>query len=175
LGILIPPSVGLVLFGIITGESIGALLIAGIIPGIISAVGIASFISISVIMRPSLVQISNVEEMEFAAHDNAKRTTLKDHHQTDDATDVKKINTNASKIQSVGSFVQLALLFGIVVGGIYGGFLTATESGAVASFAAAVLLGFKFRKSIRAFMTNMLHAIRESLGLIAMKIGRAHV
>jgi len=38
LAIMIPPSVGLVLYGIVTENSIGKLLIAGIIPGILSAV-----------------------------------------------------------------------------------------------------------------------------------------
>ena len=37
LGVLIPPSIVLVIFGIITDESIGALLLAGVIPGIVSA------------------------------------------------------------------------------------------------------------------------------------------
>ncbi|MCF8095450.1 MAG: TRAP transporter large permease [Desulfobacteraceae bacterium] len=35
LGILIPPSLGLILYGILTGESIGVLFIAGILPGIL--------------------------------------------------------------------------------------------------------------------------------------------
>lgn len=38
LGILIPPSIAMILYGSITGESVGKLLIAGIIPGIISII-----------------------------------------------------------------------------------------------------------------------------------------
>ncbi|MPZ60617.1 MAG: TRAP transporter large permease subunit [Propionibacteriales bacterium] len=38
LGVLIPPSVILVIYGVLTGESIGALLIAGILPGLLSVV-----------------------------------------------------------------------------------------------------------------------------------------
>src|SRR5680860_1887164 len=44
LAVLIPPSIILVLYGVITGESIGALLIAGIVPGVLSALMLAGSI-----------------------------------------------------------------------------------------------------------------------------------
>ena len=49
LGILIPPSTGFIIFGIVAGESIGALFAAGIIPGIILAV--CYIISIAVVVH----------------------------------------------------------------------------------------------------------------------------
>ena len=54
LGILIPPSVGFVLYGIITGESIGALLISGILPGILLASLFITSIYTRVKLNPSL-------------------------------------------------------------------------------------------------------------------------
>lgn len=49
LGILIPPSTGFIIFGIVAGESIGALFAAGIIPGIILA--LCYIISIAVVVK----------------------------------------------------------------------------------------------------------------------------
>jgi C4-dicarboxylate transporter, DctM subunit len=54
LGILIPPSVLLVLYGIIAEASIGRLLIAGIIPGILSAILYGVMITIRCTLNPSL-------------------------------------------------------------------------------------------------------------------------
>lgn len=54
LGILIPPSSILVVYGILTEQSIGALLLAGIIPGIISAVIYAGLIIVLVTLRPGI-------------------------------------------------------------------------------------------------------------------------
>jgi len=52
LGILIPPSVILVIYGIMTSTDIGALFIAGIIPGLLSIVGYIIAISIITHMKP---------------------------------------------------------------------------------------------------------------------------
>jgi tripartite ATP-independent transporter DctM subunit len=54
LAIMIPPSIILVLYGILTEESIGKLLIAGIIPGLLTAFGYAAVIFIRVYFNPSL-------------------------------------------------------------------------------------------------------------------------
>lgn len=52
LGILIPPSTGFIIFGIVAGESIGALFAAGIIPGIILALCYIFSIAIVVKVKP---------------------------------------------------------------------------------------------------------------------------
>src|SRR5699024_8198443 len=52
LGVLIPPSIVLVLYGILTGESIGMLLLAGIIPGILSAVLYSIALGIRAVRQP---------------------------------------------------------------------------------------------------------------------------
>jgi tripartite ATP-independent transporter DctM subunit len=54
LGILIPPSTGFIIYGIISGESIGALFAAGIIPGIILAVCYILSIVVMVRIKPNL-------------------------------------------------------------------------------------------------------------------------
>lgn len=54
LGILIPPSVILVLYGIMTSTDIGALFIAGIIPGILGIVGYNIAIAITTRLKPEI-------------------------------------------------------------------------------------------------------------------------
>jgi tripartite ATP-independent transporter DctM subunit len=54
LAVLIPPSIPLVLFGIITDQSIGVLLIAGVIPGILTAIAYSLVIYGQVKLRPNL-------------------------------------------------------------------------------------------------------------------------
>ena len=54
LGILIPPSIGFVVYGIITEQSIGKMFMAGIIPGIILTVGFALAVYIQCLLNPKL-------------------------------------------------------------------------------------------------------------------------
>ena len=60
LGILIPPSIGLVLYGLIVGESIGRLFLAGFVPGVILAVTFMLMIAMASKIWPG---ISPKEEM----------------------------------------------------------------------------------------------------------------
>ena len=54
LGILIPPSIGLVLYGLIVGESIGRLFLAGFIPGVILAVTFMIMIGVATKLWPGI-------------------------------------------------------------------------------------------------------------------------
>jgi len=54
LGILIPPSIGFVVYGIITEQSIGKMFMAGIIPGIILTIGFALAAYVQCLINPSL-------------------------------------------------------------------------------------------------------------------------
>ncbi|MBC6407815.1 MAG: TRAP transporter large permease subunit [Rhodobacteraceae bacterium] len=54
LGILIPPSIGFVIYGIITEQSIGKMFMAGIIPGIILTTGFCLAVYVQCILYPKL-------------------------------------------------------------------------------------------------------------------------
>ena len=54
LGILIPPSIAMIIYGSMTGQSIGRLFIAGIIPGIMLALLFMGYIAVRVMTKPQL-------------------------------------------------------------------------------------------------------------------------
>ncbi|QSQ08292.1 C4-dicarboxylate TRAP transporter large permease protein DctM [Koleobacter methoxysyntrophicus] len=75
IGVIIPPSIPFVIYGVVTGASVGALFLAGIVPGIIIGVGlmIASYIISKKsgytgdIVKPSLSRVvSSFKEAVFA-------------------------------------------------------------------------------------------------------------
>ena len=98
LGVLIPPSVPLVLYGILTGETIGFLLFAGLVPGLLSAVLYG--VSIIVRTRRNPEQFGRAEDVIVAAERPTFRT-------------------------GSGGALRILILFVVVIGGLYSGFFTA--------------------------------------------------
>ncbi|AJY45661.1 TRAP transporter large permease [Martelella endophytica] len=108
LGILIPPSVILVFYGIMTQQNIGKLFMAGILPGIIGILGYAIAVMISV--KFLKVDLPTEEKLP-----------LKD------------------RILALKGTAGAILLFVFVMGGIYLGIFTPTESAGMGAFGAFVL------------------------------------
>ena len=104
LGFLIPPSIGFVVYGILTEQSIGKLLISGFLPGFLLALAYIFIIIIWVMIKPQ------------AAPSNPARVPFRE------------------KIISLKSVWELIVVFFLVMGGIYLGFFTPTEAGAVGAF-----------------------------------------
>ena len=115
LGSLIPPSVLFIIYGIFTETSISALFLAGILPGIISLLGFLLVIYLWVRHDPSAAP--------------AFTGTI----------------TGRDRLRAAVDAWPAVALFTIIVGGIYGGFFTATEAAAIC-VSAAVLIGFAQRK-----------------------------
>jgi tripartite ATP-independent transporter DctM subunit len=110
---LIPPSLLFILYGIITETSIGALFLAGIVPGLILASVYSLYIFTRAILSPKSVAA-------FEAADG-------DHGSLGLAAGANKL-------------FPTALLVAIVIGGIYGGYFTPTEAGAVGALAALMIV-----------------------------------
>lgn len=108
--LMIPPSLGFVLYGIMTGESIGKLLIAGIIPGIIQVGSFLLAIYLLVRWKPQHAPIQ-VDE----------RYTWKE------------------KFASLNKLLSTFILFMGVMGGIYLGWFTANEASAVGAAGAVIV------------------------------------
>jgi C4-dicarboxylate transporter DctM subunit len=122
IGILIPPSVIMVVYGMITQTSIGDLFMAGFIPGILQALMFIGLIAYICWRNPSLATVGEKSSM-------------------------------MEKIQSLKGTWIVALLFILVIGGIYFGVFSPTEGagiGAAGAFIFALArrrLGWKQLKS----------------------------
>jgi len=120
LGILIPPSITMIIYGMVTDTSVGALFIAGIVPGILLAGLFMVYIAIRVITKPQL------------------------------APKEKGPISIGSLCRGFLELWPLLVLSFIILGGIFGGFATPTEAAAVGVFASIVmsiiLRTFSFRK-----------------------------
>jgi tripartite ATP-independent transporter DctM subunit len=112
LGMLIPPSLLLILYGILTEKSVGDLFIAGIIPGIVLSLAYIAGILLMGRYWPDFVG-------------GSVRT----------AEDTALMGLG----EMAGNLVPVVLLVVLVLGGIYGGLFTPTEAGAVGAAGSFVL------------------------------------
>ncbi len=128
LGSLIPPSVLFIIYGIFTETSISSLFLAGILPGLLSLAGFLLVIWIWVRRAPG------------------------------DAPRYEGRVDAAERRRAALAAWPAALLFAIIVGGIYGGFFTATEAAAI-SAALVTLIGFAQR---RLTLAGFWAALRET-------------
>jgi len=114
LGILIPPSIDMIIYCVIVRASVGRMFAAGLIPGIMLALIFSLYIGIRSTLDSSISEPrEKVSKSYFAGIPAA-----------------------------LGELWPLFLIMGIVFGGIYGGIFTPTEAAAVASVAALVIAGF---------------------------------
>jgi tripartite ATP-independent transporter DctM subunit len=112
LGMLIPPSLLLIVYGLVAEVSINRLFIAAIVPGLILTLAFAAGVVTVATLRPRFAVTAAI----------------------DTGSDVT-IDGRTALVQ----MVPVALLIVAVLGGIYGGVFTPTEAGAVGSLAAATL------------------------------------
>ncbi len=108
LGILIPPSVNLLVYGSLASVSVGQLFVAGIIPGILLTLSFMVFIAVQDILSPG----GGFQESDVPLQ---------------------------AKLESLKHLVPAGTVFLIVMGSIYFGIATPTES---AALAVMVALGF---------------------------------
>ena len=120
LGMLIPPSLLLILYGLLTEQSVGDLFIAGVIPGILLALIFGFGIWAVAHLRPGMLG-EGIEDTEI---------------------------TPLTRREVAQKGLPIALLIGLVLGGIYGGFFTPIEAGAVGCLG-AILIGVA-RRSLTA-------------------------
>lgn len=122
LGMLIPPSLLLIVYGLVAEVSISQLFLAAIIPGLILSSAFALGVVLAVTFRlPFAVTSKNLPHHEHTI--GAKSALLKT--------------------------IPVAALVTIVLGGIYGGIFTPTEAGAVGTLAAMVIALVMRRTTIR--------------------------
>ena len=136
LGMLIPPSVLMIVWGILTEQSIGQIFAAGIFPGLLLAFLFIAYIFGFALLRPAAVGIkSGIEE-----------TTGKS------GSDDEEVSTP----QFLVSLVGIILVIVAVLGGIWFGIFTPTEAagaGALIGLALGIIKGMRFRDIINSILS----------------------
>lgn len=139
---MIPPSLTMVIYAIITEQSIGRLFIAGVVPGVLTAVVYAVGTMMLVRIRPTL------------------------------APEVGKVVPLAEKLRSLNSVWSVLLLVGLVLGGIYAGWFPPSAAGAVGAFGAFAICLLRFRARLRGwFLPALADATAISCVIFTILIG----
>ena len=148
LGMLIPPSLLLIIFGIIAEQSIGDLFMAGIVPGIVLAG--AYCILIWIMARRFPDKVGSPEALK---------------------TDRPRL---MPPLEAAQKSLPIVLLIILVLGGIYGGLFTATEAGGVGAFGALILTFLKGKLS-RAALWEALRDTGHVTASICFLLLSAHI
>jgi tripartite ATP-independent transporter DctM subunit len=150
LGAMIPPSLFLVLYAILANVSIAQMLAAGLIPGLLSALTYAVYI---LIRTRKYAQDSDVQPdlgAELVRAVGAQRARQK------------------VRLPYRGLF-RLGIIFLIIMGGIYSGLFTPTESAAIGAVAALLILVLEFRKQgFRTISFHFVEALKETAKTTSM-------
>lgn len=132
LGVMIPPSVIFILYGIATGESINRLFAAGILPGIL-LMGLFMLVTyLKIIINPALAPAG------------------------------PKVLWKDKIIAVLGGGVEVIIIFIAVMGGLFAGYFTPTEAGGVGAFATLVVALVKRQLSWRGFVNSLGDSVRIS-------------
>ena len=139
LGILIPPSINMIVYGVLTDSSIPKLYLAGIIPGLVLASLFSLTVLIACLLRPSL---------------GGRRTSV----------------TWAARIRALPDLIPPFLIFLAVIGSIYAGLATATESAALGVIAALGVAAWHRRLSLRMLLQAFEGTMRTNAMIMAILI-----
>lgn len=137
LGILIPPSINMIVYGVLTETSIPQLYLAGFLPGFILAGLFMLTVIVGCMVRPKWGG--------------------------------RKVETNwAARIQSLPDLIPPVIIFFIVIGTIYAGIATPTESAALGVIAAFILVVWRRRLSWTMLKATVEGTMRSTAMIMAI-------
>jgi len=140
LGILIPPSVIFIVYGILTEQSIGKLFMAGLIPGLLLTGLFVITIVIWTTLRPELGPRG--PKVGFA-----------------------------EKMRSLLGLIETLILFVLIMGGLFWGFFTPTEAGAIGAFGTLILAVVRRNLTWKGFITSLFETTRTSCMILVIVAG----
>lgn len=156
LGVLIPPSVIIVVFALMSGESIGEMLVAGIVPGVISALAYMTYLVV-----------------RFARSNRATTVAAgaPGGGGGGGAVDTRPV-TRGRLGEQIRAVVLVGCIFLVVMGGVYGGAFTVTEAAAIGALVSIIAVPFHLWSHSRgrehSLGRSMWLAARESASTTAM-------
>lgn len=143
LGFMIPPSLIMIIYGILSDTSIGQLFIGGILPGLLLAGCYSLYIMVRALLTPSIVPPG---EESF---------------------------TWSQRLRSLADLAPVFSLIAAVLGGIYLGYTTPTEAAAIGVLGAFVLGVLFRTMSFAVFKDALLSAVRTSTMITFIIVGAA--
>ncbi len=144
LAALIPPSILFVLYGIFAQVSIAKLLIAGILPGLLTAAVYSTMLVLRCRLSPQIAP-----KLAITDRDALRR----------------------ERWQALGEvWPLLALILGII-GGLYGGVVTPTEAGAAGAFLAMVIGFVRGKLGLRGFIASLEDAMGTTAQIFFVGMG----
>lgn len=141
LGIMIPPSLGFVIFGILSNESIGKLFIAGVIPGIIELLAFIAVAIIWVKIKPKSAPV------------------------------ILESFTWKEKLRSLSGIWPILLIFIFLITGIYTGIFTAMEGGGMGAFSVIILTFLMKRMTIKKLIESLKHTAHVTAMMFLLLMG----
>ncbi len=141
LGLLIPPSIIMIVYGVATDTSIAQLFIAGVLPGIMLAALFMGYIGIWSFLNSDKVPPNDIR-MNFW-----------------------------QKLKASKGLIPVGLLILFVLGSIYGGYATPTESAALGVVGALLLSWFQGTMNWRTFVDSLLGATKTSAMIMLILAG----
>ena len=140
LGMLIPPSVLMIVWGILTEQSIGQLFAAGVLPGLLLAFLFILYVCVFALLRPAAVGIgTSVDQVSKTA-------------KTDEPTNEEDVTT----IQFLISLTGIIIVIVAVLGGIWFGIFTPTEgagAGALIGLTLGIIKGMRIHDIIDSILS----------------------
>jgi tripartite ATP-independent transporter DctM subunit len=133
LGFLIPPSLIMIIYGVLSNVSIGKLFIAGILPGMVLASLYAGYIMIVSMINPSVMPAT------------------------------KPTYTFKQYMLSIKELIPIFLLIFVILGSIYGGYATPTEAAALGVVGSIIIALYFKSFSYEVFKEAMLSAIKTTV------------
>lgn len=140
LGMVIPPSLPLIVYGVVTELSVGKLFMAGIIPGIMVACIFSLYI---LAISPKHIK------KDFQAHSYSWK----------------------EKFVSLWKVLPILALILVVLGGIYVGFTTPTESAGVGAVGAMIIAAMYRKLNWKNMLTAITNATKTSAMILTILIG----
>jgi len=163
LGMLIPPSVLMIVWGLLTEKSIGQIFLAGVLPGLLLVSLFLVYVVAAAVIRPDLVGEPGRGVSRTSAA--GAQVTPEPQAVTDDAENLDRFSTLTSAI-------GIILVVVAVLGGIWFGFFTPTEGAGAGAFIGLVLAVLK-GVGLRGIYESILSVGRTSAPILILLIAAA--
>lgn len=141
LGIMIPPSLSMIIYGSMTGNSIGKLFIAGIIPGIVLGLLMALLVVAMVVLRPSL------------------------------APRISEAVTWRERFRLLVNLVPTLAIVFVVLASIYMGVATPTEAAAAGAIGSFLMFLFSGRFDLKTFSGCLVRSVSITCAIMILLVG----